>query len=421
MKTQSYFFSLFILISSCHFSEDKSVPGPDTDHSGTVTEVGSPAGPLVTKQIGAQGGRITSADGRVELILPAGAVSTETPVSIQAISNHAPNGVGFAYRFLPEGTTFAKACQFRYRYNRSHVKLNDQENFLVSYQKTDGIWYNVRGVQADTTSQIITVPMEHFSDWSVSETHYLETFAIESAESPEVLFYGEKMELSVQMLAILFDAEKHEPIQVRGTDSAVKWEISGSNNGSIKTEKGYQAFYTAPMSSPTQNPVTITATINFKNGKRLILVKQVVVGTGYMKFNFEGKQYNLSAVLDEYGNTYFDLAGASAGNNRASLTFMINAPSSGTCKFGDPTRAKNTFTCAAELGINGKQWHTNPGYCDDNAISTPGHLVLTKYQPGEIIKGTFSGEMFPFDGETGCGPLTGPKFSGEFIAIPMRY
>ncbi|MGV3601367.1 MAG: hypothetical protein ACO1N1_09190 [Dyadobacter fermentans] len=423
MKNLIYFFAFIITISlsSCDLFEKKPFPEPDTDNRGTVTEVGEPVGPLVTKQIGAQGGTITSADGSVQLTLPAGALKTDTPISIQAISNHAPNGVGFAYRFLPEGTVFAQPGQLSFHYNRDDVTLNDQDNFLVSYQKEDGIWYNVRGARADTSAHIVTVPMEHFSDWSSSELSYIETFEIETGENPEVLFYNEQMKLAVHMLAVLVDADKLEPIQVKKTGNDIKWEVVGKNNGTIQTGVGLQAVYTAPMSTPSQNPVTITATINFKNGKKLILVKQIVVGTGYMKLNFQGKQYNFSAVLDEYGNTYFDVAGALAGNVKASLTFMINAGSQGICKFGDPSRPSNTFTCAAEMGINGKQWLTSPGYCDDNVITTPGQLMLTKYIPGKIVKGHFSGEMFPFDSESGCGPLTGPKFSGEFIASPMWY
>ena len=67
------------------------------------TAIGNPVGSAVTKEIGTSGGSITSPDGRITLTIPAGALNTNTSISIQPIENTTPNGVGLSYDFLPNG------------------------------------------------------------------------------------------------------------------------------------------------------------------------------------------------------------------------------------------------------------------------------------------------------------------------------
>src|ERR1700733_6919046 len=53
-----------------------------------TTSIGSATGNAVSKTIGSSGGSITSEDGKLELIVPAGAVNSDTVFSIQPISNY---------------------------------------------------------------------------------------------------------------------------------------------------------------------------------------------------------------------------------------------------------------------------------------------------------------------------------------------
>lgn len=95
------FASLLLLIAfaACKKSNDPAIELPPP----TPTAVGTPDGAAVTKNIGAAGGTILSSDGMLELVIPAGAVATPTDITIQPITNHAPNGVGKGYRCLPDG------------------------------------------------------------------------------------------------------------------------------------------------------------------------------------------------------------------------------------------------------------------------------------------------------------------------------
>ena len=75
------------------------------------TGFGMPDGQLVSKEIGPAGGTIISDDGRVGLIFPADALTANTTISIQPITNLAPNGAGKAYDFEPSGIQFKKRCR----------------------------------------------------------------------------------------------------------------------------------------------------------------------------------------------------------------------------------------------------------------------------------------------------------------------
>src|ERR1035438_354521 len=72
-----------------------------------ITPIGDTAGALVSASIGPTGGSLTSSDGRVQLMIPAGALSQTTTISIQPIINLCPGGIGLAYDLQPNGTKFA--------------------------------------------------------------------------------------------------------------------------------------------------------------------------------------------------------------------------------------------------------------------------------------------------------------------------
>lgn len=75
----------------------KSVAPPSPAAVGTAT--GAPA----SKTIGAEGGSLSSTDGRITVTIPAGALANDTQIAIQPISNTASGGLGAAYRLSPAG------------------------------------------------------------------------------------------------------------------------------------------------------------------------------------------------------------------------------------------------------------------------------------------------------------------------------
>ncbi|HMR83531.1 MAG TPA: hypothetical protein PKE30_10380 [Niabella sp.] len=95
----------FTLFPSCNKDNGDVIPGVST---GKAAPVGSVTGTKVEKEMGASGGQITSDDGKMTIIVPAGALSSSTQFSVQRISNTNPGSVEEAYRLLPHGENFQK-------------------------------------------------------------------------------------------------------------------------------------------------------------------------------------------------------------------------------------------------------------------------------------------------------------------------
>jgi hypothetical protein len=71
----------------------------ETEEVFAPTKVGtSPLATQVTKDIGPEGGTLTSADGKLTITVPKGAVARNTRFSIQPITSENDMGVGGGYR-----------------------------------------------------------------------------------------------------------------------------------------------------------------------------------------------------------------------------------------------------------------------------------------------------------------------------------
>lgn len=270
---------------------------PDTEQPGnTGTEVGQPLGESISQTIGPEGGNLTSADGAVKLILPAGALTKATTISIQSITNHAPNGLGLAYRFLPEGTQFAKPATLTFQYDQTIVANTDPRVFGVAFQGTDGRWYQQSGATTDTTVHQISVSMPHFSDWSAYELAKIESMLVDGGPAKgEYLDFGASTTLKVTSAML-------KPLNQNSSEASlvintVSWSVAGgAANGQIKGD-GPNATYTAPGKYPPQNPVTVVAEITFKNSSfKVYLLKKILVGPDYLAGVFGGLVFNWKDV-----------------------------------------------------------------------------------------------------------------------------
>jgi len=382
---------------------ETNTPDP-VDPVGAPTEVGTPQGAVVSKVIGAQGGTIATADGRIKITIPAGALTSETTISIQPVSNHAPNGVGTAYRFLPDGQVFSKPVQLKMRYTESDIEGSVPEALGVAWQKADKRWYNVTGKTHDIHKQEVTVPMLHFSDWSLFEQFHL------SAEK-SVLNYGESTSLRILELAPLTGTAEEPLVQkTSGANSRLKWSLVGG--GTLKPS-GISATYTAPRGAAQPNPVTVSVQIQFENNPaKLILVKEIFVGTGYIKLDFLGKEYVFTTVfLDDDELDFSSIAG---GTPQEVFSIDFAQGRKGAFPFwheGDNGKCRVNF----EFG-NGKQYDSGHEWCNGEDMIADGQVIFEEYVRGQYAKGTITGNLIDYDSE--C-TKSGPAISGSFYVTPM--
>jgi hypothetical protein len=253
--------TIFLILSGCKKNTDATSSIPDI---ALPTTVGTPIGDSTMKTIGQSGGSLASADGNAELIFPAGALSNNTNISIQAITNNAPNGIANAYRFLPEGITFLQPVTLKFHYKAEDLAATLGDLMGIAFQDSTGIWYRVNNFTNDTVNKIISAPIRHFTDWTPFDILYI---------NPEygnikvnLIWNLEVYAVSTDDGALKFDPNNDEvaPL-IRLRNNKVVWSANGIVNGNptVGTLTGGSLIgsFKAPAKVPTQNPVTITALV----------------------------------------------------------------------------------------------------------------------------------------------------------------
>src|ERR1700730_1405676 len=151
MKTRFWTLALILfvllVINSC---KKTSVDSSSLNNTMPVpTPVGIPVGNPVTVTIGTSGGSILSADSMVELQFPSGALNANTQITIQPITNNAPNGLGNAIRFSPEGLKFSTPVNLVFHYLDTLIAGTLADLMGIAFQDSSGIWFGLETFTVD--------------------------------------------------------------------------------------------------------------------------------------------------------------------------------------------------------------------------------------------------------------------------------
>jgi len=299
MKSLLALITFVIAFTTC--TEDDPGAADPADGEPLVTAVGIPAGPLVSGSIDASGGTLSSADGILQLSVPAGAVSASTTFSIQPIVNHCPGGHAVAYRLLPDGVMFSKPVSLTFAYSDSLVA--DEKFVALAYQGADNTWFSPKSVSLDEGDNTISVQTKHFSDWTV-----FFRLAIEPLSGSVKI--NKNLELKVAFVGELNTITDSEGVEINNlnnnTDISVTWE---ARSGTIKKQGDDGAVYTAPSEVPSPNPVEVSVTFNnvnfiqngvsFSNPKLITRIR--VFGEESIFF----VEFRSSRAIQPVGNTWF--------------------------------------------------------------------------------------------------------------------
>lgn len=430
MKTIQKFLFFLILISvglsGCKSGDPELVP-----LSGGGTEVGMPDGQVASKTIGPDGGTINSSDNQVQLVIPAGALSKPTEISIQPITNHAPNGLGLAYRFLPDGTIFAKPASLTFQYDPERVSANDAEAFRVATQGADRKWYRTPEVVVDTILHTVKTAMPHFSDWTAYELAIIENLELTGGpKGAEYVELGGSVELELHFcnaLSVMHaENETAGDLQVQ----ELSWQVlGGAVNGSIKSNGGkevlfyeevYKATFTAPTKNPPSNPVTVVAEITLKGRKtKLQVVRQILVGKDYFRGIFGGTPFDWQNMTFMREGNGIHMGGWN-DNPSQSLNIFVNPI--------NPDQP-NQLYAYGELSDRGawaqfaRSYGGEPGWisanfdCGKNGmrVSEGGVTIaqISIVNGAEYIQGHFSGTFYMLPGPCPAG-LKALAAEGEF-------
>ncbi|GAA4453669.1 hypothetical protein GCM10023189_19090 [Nibrella saemangeumensis] len=400
-------------LTACKHAETEIKPGTTTELPSAYTEVGQPKGAVVSKTIGPNGGTIATTDGRVQLVLPAGALDKETTISIQPITSHTPNGLNLAYRFSPDGTQFKKPATLTFQYNAAGVTINDPDAFGVAYQRSNRAWYAVDGVRVDTEKRQITAPMKHFSDWSPFEEAQLDSLTIDNGARnfDGLVDYGESINLYVRQMRRGTTDESGEAMLELDNSRQQQWKLAG--DGKLESN-GWMATYTAPKTEPKRNPVTVSVQVNFvgKN-KNVTLARDIYVGAGYLKVTFKGQTRVYTGLTLNDDTTPWQISGGETEDDYVYIHLNTHQP--GEYSFGEwgSRKASDSFI---KYQYGDKIYASDKGWCmskGNYAFPAKGKVTLTEYVRGKVARGTFEGNLVDMDVEDCIN--SGPGISGEFF------
>lgn len=270
--------TIWLLTVVIFFSCRKNDIGAEPMAGGiTIQPVGIPAGDAVSEIIGAEGGLITSQDGRVEVKIPAGALTEDTEIKIQALRNTAAGGLGYSYRLTPHGKIFKKNVTILFNYKKDERRISNTEALEIAYQNDEGIWICKGNAINDTTRKTIYVLTDHFSDWglipSMELTPPVKTVGLgESVTLKAVRYVHPDNENDFLIPLTIPDASMGQPVKLE-QQYIVGWTLNGPGRIDII---GNEVKYTAPSLMPSSTTATVSVQLNVQ-GKQVLLISTIYI------------------------------------------------------------------------------------------------------------------------------------------------
>lgn len=283
MKKNSVFIALLVFVWA--LGACKKDGGGTPDLQPVVTPVGTNDGTAVTKTIGSAGGAIVSDDGEMELIVPSGALANNTDITIQPITNNAPNGRRKAYRCLPDGLSFSKNITLKFHYNEQDAAATSAEYMMVAFQHADGQWQVIEDISNDVAGMTISASVDHFTDFSAFDIMRIE---------PPALYLRTEQTGEYKVTATGMSDLDAVLLLTAVLETSMEWKVNGvtggnSTYGTITSAAGStKGIYTAPENAPADNPVDISVELNLPftvNGQRfntgILNAKAYIIGNRY--------------------------------------------------------------------------------------------------------------------------------------------
>jgi hypothetical protein len=406
--------SLCLGFTACEKKEvikpgQEEVPGNGVPSEGEPTAVGTPIGDKISQSIGSGGGVIRTADGKVSLTIPAGALSQTTTISLQPIENKAFMGIGSAYEFSPDGLKFAKPAQLTIKYEAGSLDGTSPEAIGIAFQDEKRAWQGT-AAKVNISQGTFTASVPHFSSWAFfkyysltpesmnlapSKVQKLEVVYLKgSVHDPDLLnrppMAGDDDLIAPLIAPKLLKASQVKNWRVNGEDAGNRFnEITG---GLTLLDQGAAAEYKAPSKVPAKpyNPIAVSVELRSRKGQ-LILISNLTIAAdneitiGSKKIenpiteaHYFGEFLNVLITENRPGQGDFASAGISIDNVNGRGTF----PLSETCNI------------AASVSQKEEMYY---GYWEDEQGNThygPGSVTITEFGgKGETAAGTFSATL----------------------------
>lgn len=262
------FAHLFLRLAAQQALDTSSLP-PFSDS----TALGKPDGQVSAKRIGPAGGTIVSADKKLELIFPPGALVTDLDISIQPVTNPIENGSGKAYQFEPSGTRFRKPVQLIFHYTEEEAQTCPPELMGLAMQDQNGKWSLTEYEDWDSLSKTLKGWIHHFSTFSDVKNIWIK------CETTELPVNGEAIVAVYDISNLIRTEGGARDYAFANISKNGAWLVNGVKNGNAQTgifspwnlvgrkTTNYAGIYTAPNILPKRNPVQIELSFPYQSKK----------------------------------------------------------------------------------------------------------------------------------------------------------
>lgn len=313
--------AVLLLFTACKKHGQGKTP-PETISN--IRPVGTPVAEAWVETIGVEGGVVKSEDGRLEIGIPAGALSGDTEIGIQPLQHSAVSGLGYSYRLTPHGKAFKKKVTIRFHYEKEARRLASRQALEIAYQNEKGEWTCLGGATNDTTQKIISVQTDHFSDWGLIAS-------MELTPVIRTVGLGEKVNLkAVLYVHPVNDDDLLIPLTIPDASSGVatqldpKYIVKWTLNGPGKLDaKGSEAVFTAPSSKQDGNTATVTLELNVK-GKQVLLISTIHIIDEGISISIDGGAWSTwpGMAITQSGLGYYGIASIRATPDVPQIVFQ---------------------------------------------------------------------------------------------------
>ena len=266
-------------------------PAPTPISSATSTPVGTVNGTPTVATLGAAGATIGTADGKITLTVPAGALAANTLIGIQPITNTAHGGLGAGYRLTPDGQTFAQPVVLKFSYTDADLGGSDPAILGAAFQTAAGFWQWLGTPTIDSAAKTLSISTTHFTDFSMVQGYRLRplsaTLKVNQSLALQVVYcYPPPVEPGDDLTPLGLSC--NTPAPQSGLSPLLfvnEWSVNGSvgGNGTVGTVSGNgaSATYNAPAKNPSPNTVAVSARVNLGTKGKTLVVSNITIGDSW--------------------------------------------------------------------------------------------------------------------------------------------
>ena len=120
-----------------------------------------------SNSIGLNGGTVIISDGKAKIVLPSGALSQDTGITVAPVSNQPAGNIGTAYEVGPDGTTFNKPVTISITYDEASLPSGVIESDIKLGMITNNQWQEITNSDVDTVANIVSGITSHLSIYGV--------------------------------------------------------------------------------------------------------------------------------------------------------------------------------------------------------------------------------------------------------------